>query len=175
MELPSARGRRARHAGTVRHRIGRSALEHHRPRGGIRAVAIAPPFAIVLLNTVPHLFTRGIMRRVSVAVLVLALPSAAAGQAGAPRQAGAQQSDQVAERRVDSLLKQMTLDEKVRLIAGTNGFDIHGVARLGIPQLSAGDSPFGIRASGPATLYAGGISLAATWNTELATRVGAEI
>jgi beta-glucosidase len=129
-----------------------------------------------LQNTVPTIpFTRRIMRRVSVAILVLAFPAAAAGQAGVPRQASLSQSDPAAERRVDSLLKLMTLDEKIRLIAGTNGFDLHGLARLGIPQLSAGDSPFGIRASGPATLYAGGINLAATWNTELATQVGAEI
>ncbi len=138
-------------------------------------MAIAPPFAIVLHNMRFHLFTRCIMRRVLVAVLVLALPSTAASQANIPRQASPPQADQAAERRVDSLLKLMTLDEKIRLIAGTNGFDIHGIARLGIPQLSAGDSPFGIRASGPATLYAGGINLAATWNTELAARVGAEI
>lgn len=138
-------------------------------------MAIAPQFTIELNVTLTHLVTREIMRRVSVAILVLALPSAAVGQASAPRQTGARQPDHAAERRIDSLLKLMTLDEKIRLIAGTNGFDLHGLARLGIPQLSAGDSPFGIRASGPATLYAGGINLAATWNTELATRVGAEI
>src|SRR5438477_725410 len=37
------------------------------------------------------------------------------------------------------------------------------------------DGPLGVRNYGPATAMAGGISLAATWDTALADRVGAEI
>jgi beta-glucosidase len=39
----------------------------------------------------------------------------------------------------------------------------------------AADSPFGVRANGPSTLYAGGINLAATFNPELARLVGAQL
>jgi beta-glucosidase len=80
-----------------------------------------------------------------------------------------------ADRRVESLLAQMTLSEKIGLIAGRSGFDIPGLPRLGIPDLYVADSPFGVRAIGPSTLYAGGINLAATWNPGLAQRVGTQL
>ena len=112
------------------------------------------------------------MRKVLLAVTaVFALPLSTTAQA--PAQAPAPQTAQ--ERRVDSLLKQMTLEEKIGLLGGVNGFDLPGLARLGIPQLSAGDSPFGVRATGPSTLYPGGINLAATWNTTLAMQMGVQI
>ena len=79
------------------------------------------------------------------------------------------------ERRVDSILAQLTLEEKIGLLGGVNIFDVPGLARLGIPQLGTADSPFGVRATGPSTLYVGGIALAATWNPQLAERVGTEI
>ena len=79
------------------------------------------------------------------------------------------------ESRVQALLAQMTPDEKVGLIAGGTGFDIPGLDRLGIRQLNAADSPFGVRATGPSTLYAGGINLAATFNPDLARLVGTQL
>jgi beta-glucosidase len=79
------------------------------------------------------------------------------------------------ERRVDSILGQMTLEEKVDLIGGVDGFYIRDVPRLGVPRLKMTDGPIGVRNYGPATVMAGGISLAATWNPALAQRVGAQI
>lgn len=84
-------------------------------------------------------------------------------------------SNPAVERRVDSILAQLTLEEKIGLLGGVNVFDVPGLARLGIPQLGTADSPFGVRATGPSTLYVGGIALAATWNPHLAERVGTEI
>jgi beta-glucosidase len=84
-------------------------------------------------------------------------------------------TDRAVERRVDSLLRQMTLEEKLGLLSGVNFFDIPGLPRLGIPELGTADSPFGVRATGPSTLYVGGIGLAASWDTALALRVGTEI
>src|SRR5207248_6146201 len=46
---------------------------------------------------------------------------------------------------------------------------------LGLPRLKMADGPLGVRNYGPATTMAGGISLAATWDPELAERVGTEI
>ena len=66
------------------------------------------------------------------------------------------------ERRVDSILGQMTLEEKVDLIGGVDGFYIRDVPRLGVPRLKMTDGPIGVRNYGPATVMAGGISLAAT-------------
>jgi len=79
------------------------------------------------------------------------------------------------ERRADSILKQMTLEEKIDLLGGVNGFDVRGVPRLGVPLMSAADGPFGVRRNARANLMAAGIVLAATWNPELARTVGREI
>lgn len=86
-----------------------------------------------------------------------------------------QASASAIERRVAALVAQISSEEKIDLIAGRTGFDIPGLARLGIPTVYASDSPFGVRASGPSVLYAGGINLAATFNPALARRVGTEL
>jgi len=78
------------------------------------------------------------------------------------------------ERRIDSILDQMTLEEKVDLIAGVDFMYLRGVPRLGVPRLAMADGPMGVRNDGPATAYAGGIALAATWNPALAERIGVE-
>ncbi len=79
------------------------------------------------------------------------------------------------ERRVDSVLSQMTLEEKLDMIGGTDGFFIRDLPRLGLPRLKMADGPMGVRNFGPATAMPGGIALAATWNPDLAERVGTEI
>jgi beta-glucosidase len=78
------------------------------------------------------------------------------------------------ERRIDSILSQMTLEEKVDLIAGVDFFYLRGVPRLGVPRRRMADGPMGLRNDGPATAFGGGIALAATWNPALAERIGVE-
>jgi beta-glucosidase len=80
-----------------------------------------------------------------------------------------------AERRIDGLIRQMTLEEKVDLLGGINGFDVRGVPRLGVPALATADGPFGVRRGTRSNAMAGGIALAATWNTDLARRMGVEM
>jgi beta-glucosidase len=79
------------------------------------------------------------------------------------------------ERRVDSILSQMTLEEKIDMLGGVDGFFIRAVPRLGLPRLKMADGPLGVRNFGPATAMAAGIALAATWNPALAERAGIEI
>src|SRR5437016_9673446 len=79
------------------------------------------------------------------------------------------------EDRVESILKQMTLEEKIDLLGGIDSFSIRGVPRLGVPRLKMADGPIGVRNYGPATTMAGGIALTATWDPALAERVGREI
>ncbi|HEX8774141.1 MAG TPA: glycoside hydrolase family 3 C-terminal domain-containing protein [Pyrinomonadaceae bacterium] len=79
------------------------------------------------------------------------------------------------ERRVESILSRMTLEEKIDMLGGVDGFFIRDIRRLGVPRMRMADGPLGVRNFGPATAMAGGIALAATWNTSLAERVGTEL
>jgi beta-glucosidase len=79
------------------------------------------------------------------------------------------------ERRVNSILSQMTIEEKVDLLAGVDGFFVRDVPRLNLPRFKMADGPIGVRNFGPATAMAGGVGLTATWNPALAERVGTEI
>ena len=75
------------------------------------------------------------------------------------------------EDRVEDLLKQMTLDEKLEQLAGTgdNGFDTKVNERLGIPAFKMTDGPLGVRWE-KSTSFPSGVSIAATWDTVLITR-----
>ncbi len=79
------------------------------------------------------------------------------------------------ERRIDSILSQMTIEEKIDLLGGVDDFYLRGVPRLGVPRFRMADGPLGVRNDGPATTMAAGIGLAATWNPALAQQVGTEI
>ncbi|HKE55679.1 MAG TPA: glycoside hydrolase family 3 C-terminal domain-containing protein, partial [Pyrinomonadaceae bacterium] len=79
------------------------------------------------------------------------------------------------EERVNLLLSQLTLEEKIDLLGGVDGFFIRDTPRLKLPRFKMADGPIGVRNFGPATAMAGGIGLTATWNPELAERVGTEI
>ena len=75
------------------------------------------------------------------------------------------------EARVDALLKQLSLEEKVDLIGGINEFYIREIKHIGLPALKMADGPFGVRNYGPSTTF-GGLGLAAAWDPELSSRVG---
>jgi beta-glucosidase len=79
------------------------------------------------------------------------------------------------ERRVDSLLQRMSVEEKIDLLGGVNGFDVRGVPSIGLPLMTTADGPFGVRRQSRANIMAGGIALAATWNVELAREYGNQI
>jgi beta-glucosidase len=79
---------------------------------------------------------------------------------------------------IEELLSQMTIEEKVSMLAGSAMWYTTPVKRLGIPAIKVTDGPNGARGGGS---FAGGltsacfpvsIALAATWNTELVERVG---
>ena len=76
------------------------------------------------------------------------------------------------EKRVDLLLSKMTLEEKITLIGGVNDFYTRPIPRVGIPALRMSDGPTGVHDYGPTTAYPAGILLAASWDADLARRVG---
>jgi beta-glucosidase len=78
---------------------------------------------------------------------------------------------------IDTLLAALTLDEKVALLAGADEWTTVPIPRLGIPALKVSDGPNGARGAdrnhGPTSaLFPVGIALAATWNVDLALRLG---
>jgi beta-glucosidase len=75
------------------------------------------------------------------------------------------------EARVDSMLKQLSLEEKVDLIGGVDGFYIRDIPRIHLPRLKMADGPIGVRNYGPSTAF-GGVGMAAAWDPDLAQRMG---
>ena len=78
------------------------------------------------------------------------------------------------EARTAAMLKQLSLEEKIDLIGGVDEFYIREIKHIGLRALKMSDGPIGVRNYGPSTTF-GGIGLAATWDTELAQRMGAVI
>lgn len=76
------------------------------------------------------------------------------------------------EKRVDALLSKLTLDEKITLLGGVNDFYTRSISRVGIPSLRMSDGPTGVHDYGPTTAYPAEIALAASWDADLARRVG---
>ena len=89
-----------------------------------------------------------------------------------------------AQTRALSLLKVMTLDEKIQLVHGVgNGASpldgaafIPGIKRLGIPDIDIADSSTSVRVpKANATIMPSTLALAASWDPELAHEYGATI
>ncbi len=79
------------------------------------------------------------------------------------------------ERRVDELIKQLSLEEKVQFLRGDGDFSSRGNERLKLPGISMADSPQGVRIEGNSTVFPSPVAMAASWDTDLITRVGAAL
>lgn len=78
--------------------------------------------------------------------------------------------DAQTEKKISDLIKKMSIEDKVTLIAGKD-MDTFPIVRLGIPALKMTDGPVGIR-FGHATCFPASVSLAASWDTDLAKKTG---
>ena len=89
------------------------------------------------------------------------------------------------EDRINQVINDMTLEEKIDMLHGKNMFSSAGVPRLGIADVEYADGPFGIREemephswnslhldTDSATFFPTGSALAATWSTEWAYAYG---
>ena len=87
--------------------------------------------------------------------------------------------------KIDKIIAQMTLEEKVNMLHSKTNMSSAGVERLGIADINYADGPFGIREEGQpngfmsagwkldsATYFPTGSALAATWSEELAYKYG---
>ena len=87
----------------------------------------------------------------------------------------------VNDKKIDQIIAQMTLEEKVNMLHSKTNMSSAGVERLGIADMHYADGPFGIREEGvpngfqsagwtldSATYFPTGSALAATWSKEMA-------
>jgi len=107
--------------------------------------------------------------RVSLMALLVALPVLMMLPAPARAQ---QKSPEEIDRQVEELLSKLTLEQKIDLIHGANNMFTPPMPQLGLPPLKTSDGPMGVKSWGPTTAYAIGIGLAASWDRQLAERVG---
>src|SRR5687768_198460 len=83
---------------------------------------------------------------------------------------------------MQTILNQMTLEEKAALCTGTGPWTTLAVERLGLPAIIVSDGPNGVRrvsdlqtmgaTSLPATCFPTAASLASTWDVELLHNMG---
>lgn len=82
--------------------------------------------------------------------------------------------------RIQELLSQMTLEEKVKLTIGDGFWRTSGVERLGVPGIAMNDGPNGLRKPYqdtqtkvvPATCFPSSATMASSWDTTLVEEVG---
>ena len=86
--------------------------------------------------------------------------------------------------KINNLLKQLSLEEKVHMIHASSSFTSGGVPRLGIPEMVTSDGPHGVRPEhgrgwdltnnslDSGTYLPTGVCLAATWNPQLGYAFG---
>lgn len=117
-------------------------------------------------------------RMFACAFLTLLLAGNAAGQI---RRSALLEND----RKIDGIISQMTLEEKINMLHAKHMFVSAGIERLGIADMKYADGPFGIReemqpdgwmpldwTNDKATFFPTGSALAATWSPELAYAYG---
>ncbi|MDA3852960.1 MAG: glycoside hydrolase family 3 C-terminal domain-containing protein, partial [Bacteroidales bacterium] len=95
------------------------------------------------------------------------------------------QDDSQMEKKIDEVISQLTLEEKVAMCHAQSKFSIPGVARLGIPEIWMSDGPHGVRGeinwdnwgyanwtNDSITAFPALTCLAATFNPELSHKYG---
>jgi len=79
------------------------------------------------------------------------------------------------EKKIDNIIKQMTLQEKAEMIGGYQGFNIKPLKRLGLPLVRMADGPAGVRNYGPSTAYPATILITASFDPDVMKKVGVNV
>jgi beta-glucosidase len=79
------------------------------------------------------------------------------------------------ERKINDTIAKLTLEEKITMLSGSSMMASSPIARLGIPALRMSDGPVGAHIPPPSMAFAAGIGLAASWDRELAQRIGVQL
>ena len=76
------------------------------------------------------------------------------------------------DKQVDEILSQMTVEEKLSYLRGASWMGTNEYPRIGISSMKMSDGPQGLGTQGKSTAYPSTITLAATWNKDLALQYG---
>jgi beta-glucosidase len=105
--------------------------------------------------------------RPMIILAVLALASSMAALAQAP----VADSPEI-EAKAHAMIAKLTLEQKLELVGGVDDMYTHAAPAIGLPRFKMSDASVGVRTWGPTTSYAGGVALAASWDPELARKIG---
>ena len=122
--------------------------------------------------------------RTSVIMALILAMGIAAGNTVTAKERDPQKKLTVNDKKINEIISQMTLEEKVEMLHSKTNMSSEGVPRLGIQDIKYTDGPFGIREENgdgfrplgwkldSATYFPTGSALAATWSKEMARKNG---
>ncbi len=76
------------------------------------------------------------------------------------------------EAQAQAMLAKLTLEQKIELLGGIDSMFTRPMPAIDLPRFKMSDASVGVRTWGPTTAYASGVSLAASWDTGLARKIG---
>jgi beta-glucosidase len=112
-----------------------------------------------------------LFKRSFIAVLSLEFAILLAGTLAVSAQAPVPDSPAI-EAKAHAMIAKLTLEQKIELLGGVDKMFTQPMPAIDLPQFKMSDASLGVRTWGPTTAYAGGVALAATWDTDFARQLG---
>lgn len=76
------------------------------------------------------------------------------------------------EAQARAMVAKLTLAQKIELLGGVDNMFTRPMPVIDLPRFKMSDASVGVRTWGPTTAYAGGVALAATWDSDFARELG---
>jgi beta-glucosidase len=112
-----------------------------------------------------------LLKRSFIAVLSLEFAILLACTLAVSAQAPALDSPAI-EAKAHAMIAKLTLEQKIELLGGVDNMFTRPMPAIDLPRFKMSDASLGVRTWGPTTAYAGGVALAATWDTDFARQLG---
>jgi beta-glucosidase len=123
------------------------------------------------MKTLKNYAVQSICRPVVTGLVCALLAGFLAASVAAWAQAPVPDSPEI-EAKARAMVAKLSLEQKIELIGGVDSMYTHAIPAIGLPRFKMSDASVGVRTWGPTTAYAGGVALAASWDPELARRIG---
>jgi beta-glucosidase len=115
--------------------------------------------------------TQSFLSAGSLVLLAAVFACTLAASAQAPGKAPVPDSPAI-EAKAHDMVAKLSLQQKIELLGGVDSMFTHASPAIDLPRFKMSDASVGVRTWGPTTAYAGGVSLAASWDPELARKIG---